>query len=174
MKTAISIICAVSAVIILFLFWLIYFQEAPESLDVGAYTFLPAMNAVLNALSATFVVMGLVAIKARRPWSRRVHGSLMALATVASALFLVGYIAHHTLNGDSIFTGQGWVRPLYFTILISHIICSVVVVPLLLITLFAAAVKRFEVHMKFARITYPIWLYVSVTGVLVFVFLRLM
>lgn len=172
MKTAISIICVLSAAVVAFLFWLIYFQEVPEGVDSAQYAFLPGLNAIFNSISACFVTVGLIAIKNKTAPKKRLHGLCMALATFASALFLVGYIAHHSLNGDSIFKGEGWIRPVYFSILISHILLSIAVVPLLLTTLFAAAVRRFEIHRKVARITYPIWLYVSVTGVLVFVFLR--
>lgn len=172
MKTAISVICTLSAAVVAFLFWLIYFQQVPEGVDATQYAFLPGLNAILNSISACFVMLGLLAIKNKTAPKKRLHGLCMALATVASALFLVGYIAHHSLNGDSVFSGQGWIRPVYFSILISHILLSIAVVPLLLTTLFAAAVRRFDLHRKLARITYPIWLYVSVTGVLVFIFLR--
>ncbi|MFT4901825.1 MAG: putative membrane protein [Lentimonas sp.] len=172
MKAAISIICVLSAAVVAFLFWLIYFQEVPVGVDASQYAFLPGLNAIFNTLSACFVTLGLIAIKNKAAPKRRLHGICMALATAASALFLIGYIAHHSLNGDSVFGGQGWIRPVYFTILISHILLSIAVVPLLLTTLFAAAIRRFDVHRKVARVTYPIWLYVSVTGVLVFVFLR--
>lgn len=172
MKFAISIICALSAAIIAFLFWLIYFQPVPVGVDTARYAFLPGLNAIFNTISACFVTLGLIAIKNKTAPKRRLHGICMALATVASALFLAGYIAHHSLNGDTVFTGEGWIRPLYFGILISHVLLSILVVPLLLTTLFAAAVRRFDLHRKVARVTYPIWLYVSVTGVLVFLLLR--
>jgi putative membrane protein len=96
----------------------------------------------------------------------------MLLATFTSALFLVSYIAYHHFHGDSKFLAQGWIRPVYFTILISHILLSVVQVPLILTTLYLAYSKNFVKHKKIAKITFPIWLYVSVTGVLIFIILK--
>jgi putative membrane protein len=96
----------------------------------------------------------------------------MIPAVVCSALFLVSYVIYHSYQGDTKFLGTGWIRPTYFFILISHIILSVVVVPMILSTLFFSATRRFQAHRKIARWTYPIWLYVSITGVTVYLFLR--
>lgn len=166
-RQAVSGILALSAVIVGFLFWLIYF--APSVGDKANVAFLPAVNAALNACSATLVSLGIVSIKRGR---RDAHMRFMIGGTLASALFLVCYIVYHSVAGDTKFLAQGPIRPIYFSILISHILLSVVVVPMILCTLFFAIFKRFDAHRRIAKWTYPIWLYVSVTGVLVFALLR--
>jgi len=167
-KQAVSGILAVSAAIVAFLFWLIYFAPTGGG-DVNV-SFLPAVNASLNATSAAFVSIGILAIKRGK---RDIHMRAMISATIASGLFLVCYIIYHAVAGDSKFQGQGSIRYVYFSILISHILLSIAVVPMILSTLFFAITKRFEMHRKIAKFTYPVWLYVSVTGVLVFLFLRI-
>ena len=166
---AIFYIFCLSAAAIGFLFWIIYGVELGT--DTSGWDFLPASNAAFNALSATALLVGLYHI---RKGNKRAHGISMATAFAASALFLVGYILHHTLHGDSRFTGTGWIRPLYFFILISHVLLSIVALPMVLTTLFFAATRRWSAHRALARWTWPIWLYVSVTGVLVFFFLRIL
>lgn len=166
-RQAVGAILALSAVILGFLFWLIYFAPGIET---GAnVSFLPAVNAGLNATSAVLVALGILAIK---QGNRDAHMRFMISGTVASALFLVCYIVYHSVHGDSKFLAQGFIRPIYFFILISHIILSMAVVPMILSTLFFAITKRFEAHRRIAKFTYPVWLYVSVTGVLVFALLR--
>ena len=96
----------------------------------------------------------------------------MVTAVVFSGLFLVSYLVYHNFQGDTPFTGTGLIRPVYFFILISHIILSVFALPLALITVFFAWKNNFKSHKKIARVTFPIWLYVSVTGVLVFAMLK--
>lgn len=98
--------------------------------------------------------------------------SFMITAFLFSALFLAGYIVYHSLHGDTKFTGTGSVRTLYFTILISHIVCTPIALPLILTTFYFALTKKFSRHKKIARIVLPIWLYVSVTGVVIFFMLR--
>jgi putative membrane protein len=165
-RAAITAILLFSAAAVAFLFWLIY---AVEGGGGSRWGFLPAANAAFNALSAAAVVTGLYHI---RRGNRRAHGLSMGVALGASALFLAGYILHHSLHGDTRFLTQGWLRPTYFLILISHIVLSIAVLPLVLTTVFFAATRRWPSHRALARWTYPVWLYVSVTGVLVFVFLR--
>lgn len=167
-KLAAQVIFAISGIIVAFLFWLIYFAPTAGTGN-GWASMLPLTNAILNGTSATFVILGLVFIKrgAKAP-----HIACMVSATIASALFLIGYLAYHAVSGDTKFAGVGIVRPIYFIILISHILLSVVVVPLILGTLFFSATQRFGTHKQWARWTYPIWIYVSVTGVLVYLFLR--
>ncbi len=157
-----------SLLIIGFLFWLIYFKTASvHSLSwVGE---LPALNAFLNALTATFLITGYRFIK---KGEKEKHKILMLLATFSSALFLCSYITYHHFHGDTKFIATGSIRIMYFGILISHILLSIVQVPLILITLYLAFAEKFVRHRTFARITFPIWLYVSVTGVLIFVFLK--
>lgn len=158
---------AASALAVAFLFWLIYgfdgLQGGPD------WSFLPAANASLNAISASAVAFGLWCIRTGR---KREHGYAMSAALFASALFLVGYITHHSLNGDTRFVTLGWLRPTYFFILISHIILSIVALPMVLTTAWFAIARNWSAHRAIARWTYPVWLYVSVTGVVVFFFLR--
>jgi putative membrane protein len=173
MQTAESIrkpfpaIVALSAVIASFLIWLIYFKGRIAAPDWVAT--LPAANATFNSLSALCLVMGYVNIRRRNPV---VHKRWMLTATVFSALFLVSYITYHFFHGDTHFPGQGLIRPLYFFILITHIGLSMVALPLILATLWYSLTGRFQFHRRIARWTFPIWLYVSVTGVVVFFILR--
>lgn len=167
MRKGITAILIVSALAISALFWLIYGVETGA--ESSSWAFLPVTNALFNALSATAVVIGLYHI---RKGNKRAHGLSMAAALLASTLFLVGYVIHHTVHGDTRFVTEGILRPIYFAILISHILLSIIVLPLVLTTVFLAATRRWSAHRALARWTYPTWLYVSVTGVLVFVFLR--
>jgi putative membrane protein len=129
---------------------------------------LPALNAVLNAASACFLVRAY----GFRHRDTRAHAENMLRALFASSLFLASYITYHSLHGDSKFPGHGLVRPIYFFILVSHIGLSAVVLPLIFSSFYFALSGRIRQHRRIARITFPIWLYVSVTGVLVFLFLR--
>lgn len=129
---------------------------------------LPALNATLNALSAIFLVTGYVLIRLRRIEQ---HRRSMIAAFVTSSLFLVSYIVYHAQVGSVRFTRHGFVRPLYFSILITHVSLAAVVLPLAIITLRRGLGARFAQHRSIARWTLPIWLYVSVTGVLVYVLL---
>ncbi len=158
----------ISVAALALLFWLIYGYESATD-DGPQLAWLPSFNAACNGLSTICVLNGLYWIRRGR---HRLHGTFMVLALSASALFLVGYIVHHTLHGDTRFLTEGWLRPVYFAILISHILLSMVALPLVLITVFFAALKRWSKHRRLARWTYPIWLYVSITGVLVYYFLH--
>jgi putative membrane protein len=167
MKKTVPVILALSAAIAGFLVWLIYFKgkvTAPEW--VGE---LPAANALFNSMSALCLVFGYLNI---RRGNRAIHKRFMLSATVFSALFLVSYITYHYFHGDTKFPGHGWIRPVYFLILISHISLSMVALPLILGTLWWALRSEFRIHKKIARWTFPVWLYVSVTGVIVFFVLR--
>ena len=129
---------------------------------------LPAVNASLNALSGVLLLTGYVMIRTRRiPQHRR----CMIAAFITSSAFLVCYIVYHAQVGSVPFTRQGFVRPLYFTILITHVTLAATVVPLALVTLSRGLKGRYPQHIRIARWTFPIWLYVSVTGVLVYVLL---
>jgi putative membrane protein len=169
-KTVFSVIGIVSAAVIGFLFWLIYFKTGSDVNAQGWVSNLPALNAFLNTLTATFLITGYKAIKSN---DIEFHKKMMLAATLASACFLVSYVTYHHYQGDTKFMGVGVIRPIYFFILISHILLSIVQVPLILTTLYLAFVKNFQKHKKFARVTFPIWLYVSITGVLIFAILRL-
>ncbi len=165
--SAVAGIIAVSAVASLFLCWLVYYH-APTDVAGTRLLFLPALNAALNGLSAIALVAGYRHIRARRIPA---HRAAMFTAFVFSSVFLVTYIANHALHGDMRFHGQGAVRPLYFTLLISHIGLSVIALPMILITFFLSLTGRFPAHRRLARFTFPIWLYVSVTGVIVYAML---
>ena len=129
---------------------------------------LPAVNATLNALSGILLLIGYALIRARRIEQ---HRRVMIAAFVTSSLFLVCYTIYHAQVGSVRFTRQGFVRPLYFTILISHVTLAAAVVPLAVVTLSRGLKGRYSRHRTIARWTWPIWMYVSVTGVLVYVLL---
>lgn len=167
-RKAIGAIIAVSVVAILFLFWLIYFK-APSEQTLAFVGMLPAVNATLNALSASCLVAGLVYIKKKKI---HIHKRFMLGAFVFSALFLISYVVYHNFHGDTPFTGTGAIRPVYFFILISHIVLSIFALPLALTTLFFSWQENFDKHRRIAKITLPLWLYVSVTGVVVFFMLK--
>ena len=151
-----------------FLIWLIYSKTAAAT-EAEWVTVLPAANSLFNALTACCLVGGWVNIKRG---NRKVHIRFMLSAVVLSVFFLVSYIVYHHFHGDTPFPGQGLVRPIYFFILISHVMLAMVTLPLVFSTLYYAATRQFQIHRKIARFTLPIWLYVSVTGVVVFFFLR--
>ena len=129
---------------------------------------LPAVNASLNALSGVLLLCGYAMIRLRRI---EAHRMFMTAAFSASLLFLISYVAYHAQVGSVRFTREGFVRPLYYTILITHVILAITVVPLAIITLSRGLKGRYPQHRRIARWTFPIWLYVSVTGVLVYVLL---
>src|SRR4051812_4738050 len=129
---------------------------------------LPAVNATLNAISGVLLVIAYALIRARRIEQ---HRKVMLAAFTASSLFLVSYLVYHAQVGSVRFTRQGFVRPLYYTILITHVTLAAAVLPLALVTLSRGLKARYPQHRRIARWTFPIWLYVSVTGVLVYVLL---
>ena len=166
---ALAVILAISGGVLAFLFWLIYFKPAAV-MSPGFVNHLDKVNATLNGLSAVLICAGLMAVKARR-YER--HLKLMFAALASSALFLVSYVVYHTFHGDTKFQGQGLVRPAYFLILISHIVLSGIAVPLILGSFYLALAGRMRLHKKVSKYTFFIWLYVSVTGVLIFAMLRM-
>jgi len=131
-------------------------------------SFLPHLNAVLNSTSALLLLSGYRFIRLGRI---QAHRNCQVAAVVTSTLFLISYLTYHYNHGATRFVGQGLARPLYFTILISHTILAVVIVPLIIITLYRAARGNFIRHRRIARWTLPLWLYVSVTGVIVYLML---
>jgi putative membrane protein len=141
-------------------------QRSLTGPDLG---FLPTVNAVLNTLSAACLVLGYAAI---RRGSMRVHRALMIGAFVLSTLFFVGYLVYHSVHGDTRFTGQGPIRAFYFVVLFTHILLSMAVVPMALSALYLAARRQFARHARLTRVLLPIWIYVSCTGVLVYLLLR--
>lgn len=157
----------VSITAIGFLGWLLLLREGG---GVHAdLSFMPGVNAALNATSATLLVLGLGAIRSGR---REVHKRLMVSAFAASTIFLVGYVLYHYAHGDTQYGGVGAIRIVYFTILISHVLLSIVMLPMILTTFYFAVRERFAMHKRLARWTLPIWLYVSVTGVVIYLMLR--
>jgi uncharacterized membrane protein YozB (DUF420 family) len=126
---------------------------------------LPTLNAVLNATSAGLLALGYVLIRRGR---REAHQQVMQAALVCSTLFLVSYLTYHAQVGSVRFQGRGPIRTVYFTILISHTILAVVIVPLVIVTFVRARQGRFDRHRAIARVTLPLWAYVSVTGVVVY------
>jgi uncharacterized membrane protein YozB (DUF420 family) len=129
---------------------------------------LPALNAALNGTAAALLVSGYACIRGRRVTA---HRACMILAVVASTLFLASYLTYHAQVGSVPYRGTGWLRALYFTILLTHTVLAAVIVPLVAVTLVRALRGNFERHRAIARWTLPIWLYVSTTGVAVYVML---
>ena len=167
-RSVVVAIIVISGLAISFLLWLVYIHHAPADF-VGRWTFLPVLNALLNGLCAVTLCVGFYFIRRRNIVA---HRTSMILAFAFSSAFLVSYVTNHALHGDTIFAGHGVVRTLYLSILASHIILSIVALPMVLTTLFFSLSGRFAIHRRIARITFPIWLYVSITGVVVFLFLR--
>jgi putative membrane protein len=167
-RPAIAAILLISAAATAFLFWLIYVHPAAASST--QYAFLPALNALLNGLSATALLIGYTFIQARRI---KAHRAAMMTAFGFSTLFLVSYIAHHALHGDVRYPVHAALRSLYLPLLASHILLAIVALPLVLVTFFFSLTGRIPQHRKVARWTFPLWLYVSVTGVVTYIMLRL-
>lgn len=164
-----SAIFVLSALLLIFLFWLIYFKEAASAHDYHWVSLLPTLNASLNTLCFIFLILGHRFIKKGH---RVAHIASMLAATCTSVLFLISYILYHHFQGDTRFLTEGWIRPVYFFILISHILLSLPLVPMVLTTLYKASFKKWESHKRWAKLTLPVWLYVSLTGVLVYIFVN--
>lgn len=165
---AIIWILTISAGAFLFLIYLIYFREAAESSGVWVDQ-LPALNALLNSISAVLIVFGYAAVL-KKEYIR--HMKFMLTAFITSTLFLISYLLYHNFSGHTPFPGEGIIRPVYFFILISHIIFSALVVPMVLTSYYFAFSGKFKTHRKVSKWTLPIWLYVSVTGVMIFFILN--
>jgi len=133
-----------------------------EGFDPGI---LPPINAGINSLTTLVLIAGLVAIKNKNV---ELHRRLMFTALILSTLFLVFYVLYHSLSDSTPFGGEGAIRYVYFTILLSHILLAIAIVPLVLITVVRALSEKFDKHRKIAKITFPLWLYVSITGVIVY------
>lgn len=134
--------------------------------NVAPLTFLPPIYASINALTAILLIASVVAIK---KGNRKLHEQLNVIAIACSTLFLVMYVAYHMTSNSTPFGGQGTIRYVYFFILITHILLSIVVIPFVLITFMKAKLGKFPEHKKIAKITFPLWLYVAVTGVIVYI-----
>lgn len=157
-----------SVVILGFLAWLLVLREPAPGGGVDV-SFLPAVNAGFNSLATLFLVSGFVAIRARR---RTLHKYLMVSALAASTAFLVSYVTYHWFHGDTKYPPDAPLRALYLGVLASHVLLSMVLPFLALVVLWFVFRGQFARHKKIARVTLPIWLYVSVTGVVIFVMLR--
>jgi uncharacterized membrane protein YozB (DUF420 family) len=127
-----------------------------------------ALNASLNGTSALLLACGYTAI---RMGKMKVHKAFMISAFAVSTAFLISYLIYHYRVGHVVFQGQGWIRPVYFALLLSHTVLAVVIVPLILITLRRAWMAKFDEHRMIARWTLPLWFYVSITGVIVYLLL---
>ncbi len=158
----------VSSVAVLFLFWLIYIQE-PAARASADGSILPALIATFNGLCAICLALGLVAIKRR---AMTAHRNIMLAAFGFSALFLVTYVIYHSLHGSTTFQGEGPIRVVYLVILFTHVVLSIVNLPLILTTFYLSLTNQLARHRKLAMFVWPSWMYVSVTGVIVYIFLR--
>lgn len=133
--------------------------------DVQPLSFLPPIYATINGLTAVVLVAAVIAIK---NGNRKLHENLMKVAIGCSVAFLGMYVAYHMTSDSTKFGGEGMIKYVYFFILISHILLSIIIIPLVLITYVKALAQRFDKHKKIAKITFPIWLYIAVTGVVVY------
>ncbi|MGC2160923.1 MAG: DUF420 domain-containing protein [Silvibacterium sp.] len=167
-RNMIAAIIALSVAATLFLFWLIYVHTAPQAFATRLL-FLPSIDALMNGLAAICLIVGYFFITRR---NIKAHRRAMITAFIFSSIFLVSYIVNHALHGDTLYQGHGPMRTVYFSILISHIVLCIVALPMVLITFFFSLTGRFPQHRKIARFTLPIWLYVSITGVVVFAMLH--
>ncbi len=167
--SVIASIIAISAVASTFLAWLVYYH-APVDVSGTHLAFLPALDAVLNALCAVFLIVGFRYIRRRQIIA---HRNSMFAAFIVSSVFLVAYIANHILHGDMLFPkAYPTVRFIYLWLLLTpHILLAIICLPMILITFFLSLTGRFPAHRRLARWTYPIWLYVSVSGVIVYAML---
>jgi putative membrane protein len=167
-KKAYILISVLSFLVLVFLFWLIYFNPGQDS-QLSWVSYLPTVNATLNSITTFLLICGYIFIK---QGLKKAHIISMLLATSTSGMFLVSYIIYHHYQGDTLFLTRGWIRPVYFFILISHIILSIALVPMVFSTLYHAARSQFDKHKRIARLTFPIWIYVSITGVLIYIFVH--
>jgi putative membrane protein len=163
-RIALPIIGALSLAVVLVVGWLLL-GHAPGRGGRADVAALPALNALLNGASALLLFAGWMFVRRRRIAA---HRACMLGAFCVSVLFLVSYVVYHTLAGSRPFAGQGWIRGLYFAVLVPHIVLAAAMVPFVLTTLYRALTGDFARHARLARWTLPVWLYVSVTGVLVY------
>ena len=163
-RLALPVIGLVSILVVLTVGFLLLGRqrESQRAYDVSA---LPTLNAFLNGTSAVFLTIGYAFIRLKKVTA---HMTCMLTAFGVSSLFLISYLIYHYHVGSVLFGGTGWIRPVYFTLLISHIVLAVCIVPLASMTIYRAWTAQFEKHMRIARWTLPLWLYVSVTGVIVY------
>jgi putative membrane protein len=133
------------------------------------FTFLPAVYSTMNALTALILLAGLYFIKNKQPEK---HEKAMTAAVLTSFLFLLGYVVYHITNADTKFLGEGWIRPVYFFLLISHIVLAAVIFPFILFTYIRAFTGQFARHKRMARWVYWLWLYVAITGPVLYLMIK--
>ncbi len=165
---AIAVIIGISVIASLFLVWLIYFNPGAED-SMGWTANLPYVNATLNGISTILLILGFQSIRKKK---YSLHMKQMIAAFISSTFFLVSYIVYHTYQGDTTFEAEGFIRYIYYFILITHVFLSLFVVPLVLTTFYFSLSGKISRHRKIAKVTFPVWLYVSVTGVLIVIFLK--
>ena len=167
-RTVLGIILLTSLAVIAFLLWILYIKN-PIAGYSNQFLFLPGLNAILNALSLTCLILGVRSIRQGHP---RTHMRFVLSACCFTILFLVSYIIHHYLHGNTILENIFLIKIVYFAILFSHLLCATLTLPLVLLTLYLAFTGRFQNHKKIARLTYPAWLYMSSTGIFIYLILK--
>jgi putative membrane protein len=167
-RVALPLIGLVSSLVLLAVGVLLLAPAAARPTLAPGVSLLPTLNAALNATSAVLLAAGFSFIRTRRV---RAHMTAMLSAFGVSVLFLVFYVTYHAQAGSRPFTGHGWIRPVYFALLLSHIVLAAAIVPIALTTLFRAWRGDYARHRRIARWALPVWLYVSVTGVAVYLLL---
>lgn len=165
----INVAIALVSVAIPLVIFILFFIKPPHVPAGFTLKILPALNASLNFTTAILLLVGHRFIQLKKIRSHRI---CMIAAFVLSSLFLISYVIYHSLSQPTLFGGEGAIRYVYFFILISHIILAAAIVPLVLITLIRALREQFDRHKKIARWTYPLWLYVAITGVIVYLMLK--
>lgn len=166
---AIGVILLISSGAFAFLIWLIYYKGGSDY-SSNLISSLPALNALLNGASTVLLLFGYREIR-RRNFKK--HMKFMLTAFLTSTLFLISYVIYHNFHGSTPFQGEGLIRPIYFFILITHIILSALVMPMILSSFYFAFSGKLDIHKRFSKYTLPVWLYVSVTGVLIFTILKI-
>ena len=167
-RVPLAVVGLISAIAVAFLVWLIYFKSKAAT-HAAWLDALPWLNGFFNACAFLCLMRGYRAVKQKQIAK---HRQSMLAALAFSTLFLLSYVTYHAFHAESHFLGQGWIRPVYFLILVSHVSLSMLSLPLVLSTLFLACTARIAAHRKIARWTFPLWSYVSITGVLIVVFLK--
>jgi putative membrane protein len=166
---SISQAIAIVSIAIPLIVLLLFFLKPPDVSVRFDVNILPAFNAAINFSTFLILLSGYYFIRKKQ---KRAHRLCMLTACLLSVLFLISYLTYHTLTEPTVFGGQGWIRLVYYFILLTHIILAAAIVPLVLITLSRALQARFDKHRRLARITLPLWIYVTITGVLVYLLLR--
>ena len=169
LQKLVLIAISLSTLFFLFLIWFIYFRTINTKTEFLFISQLPLLNAILNSLSAICLVLAVVFIKKHQILK---HQLFINCSILFSAMFLVSYLFYHYFQGHVVFTGQGFVRSIYFFILITHIVGSAVMLPLIIITYILGWSNNLLWHKRMAKYTFPLWFYVSVTGVVIYFFVK--